>query len=591
MYYPKVKYLSHKKSLDIPTGETIIARLERQSAENLILKSFGLNAVGFAPYSPRHPKSLYPLVLQAVVDKMEKESPGLSNVESLLKPNLEALLVDQSDIRTRVIPHLYKAAYQLLVTDNPNTMALAFQEYFAIFYTNMQRTAANDNYLAWMYQKCQIRYTMGNSFSTLLLGDFISSNKFTPVDDVYRIGEMGAKRLGPFVLDVTTAIKEGRPPSTTQLFAEVVGKVSGGITGAAFGTAITILSVLGAKEGLIQAGFAATQAALAAGMEYAQAKDVAIGAAKSIKAAVSGAADGIAAGLGASESAGGATVAGSATTTVNVILWVITCALILGLHVADIVSTQTFENNLIHARNDISSQDPAFLIPLLKGDTQVLGTALYLLAVLLITPNPAISMFSHGSDSLPVGPKSLLYDIPELIGYPRCSSTIMASFATPEEANKQCEILIEPELRYTKHGETRIFTKYSYTLYGVDGNCKSEEMKCPFAAPPNHLDTYCSAAAIDWLKDPIGARDIAVTSDGGVWIIGQENMVDYANYRIYRKLTDGRWIQLWGAAAHISAAKGGNAVVVNGNGHVHRWKGDINWRNLGGEIVAGLKRL
>lgn len=84
-----------------------------------------------------------------------------------------------------------------------------------------------------------------------------------------------------------------------------------------------------------------------------------------------------------------------------------------------------------------------------------------------------------------------------------------------------------------------------------------------------------------WTKLPGAAKDVAVGSNGKLWVIGTNR--EAGGYGIYRR--DGaRWTKIGGSAVKIAVNGAGNAWVVNKHGNIYEYDGK-RWHHRPGKAL------
>jgi hypothetical protein len=101
----------------------------------------------------------------------------------------------------------------------------------------------------------------------------------------------------------------------------------------------------------------------------------------------------------------------------------------------------------------------------------------------------------------------------------------------------------------------------------------------------NSIGQIFHLAADSWKLVPGLARDIAIGSDGGVYVIGGDPRL-LQDGPIYYLERDGNWTSLGGAALNISVG-GGQPFVVNTAGRIFTWL-NSSWMEIAGRLATDI---
>ncbi|MCB1739234.1 MAG: hypothetical protein KDK91_02615, partial [Gammaproteobacteria bacterium] len=571
--------------MDIVLSESLGERLQRQAAENLLLQHFGLSMAGFAPSAARHPSSMFPLLFEAAQRKLTAElgrPPSSAETEALL----ERLAVDAT-ARETFAPFLVGVVIKALqVPPHEHSLhpaARALQEQFAKYYTNQRRRAADRTYTHWDRYRCGLRQGLQNStLGSVLGGAFVSRGGFDGLKDPMGLGALGAAKLERY----DRALRSTYDPNSPALSAAEKGTIAGLALG------LPIYPV---------AGFlASVHIQVAANVALNTAFDAAAIKAGGVVTASS--AKGIAGTT--------APVAGTVATVAIVgLMWVGA-----GFHIADIATTDTWENRVLREREDTSSEDPNVLRDEIRlafetRDDRFLGELL-LIALKMIVVEPArLARDTGGASNISLinGPVS-----PPDYGMQSASSESGSAAHEPRlitlDDGSQAWLVTThglpdfwtdvPEMVVTlddsldglpiipgcgnSPGPDAAYAELPSFLHLHTGYGGPSYQPLVFEPPPYLGPVHASAtpSQAQWVYLDRAANDVAIGADGEMWHLGTD--VRPYGHSIYRRTAAGDWEQMPGEATRIAVGSKDHVAVVNSAHDIFRWTGQ-GWQQLPGK--------
>ena len=548
--------------LDDETPET---RLERQAAENLLLQHFGLDKVGFAPNSVRHPQSMFPLIYEAAERKLTADlgnTPSAAEIEGLL----EQLAVDVN-AREAFAPYLIGVALKALQVHpsqyHTYPAAKNLQEQFAVYYTNERRRSADRTYQQWELYRCgRLQGKSNAGLGALLTGSYISKKGFETLTDPYGLGALGAEKLKPYEQAL-----HNRDPHSTAL----TPKDKGIIAAFSIGMPIASVNVTFVTSTLL------TYAAMAA--------------IYGTNAAVSGvtvslSSSGYSALVGLTS---GSVIAGP---VIVGLMWVGA-----GMHFADVRNTTEWENELIEQREDTATQDPNLLYSRIQdaiayNDEAFVGELLLIMLKMLVVEPARLARDTGGRSNVqlingpppPPGYGQEYTDTkqePKLITLPDGSQALLRQWGSgPLDTTPEKVVTVDDSL----DGKQIII------------GCEASDPATPFASLPNFLDLYTdydniayrrliadpptpsSPGPTGWIDLGHFANDVSVGADGAFWYVGTDSRPH--GHSIFRRSGD-TWEQIPGEAKRIAVGSRDHVAVVNSANNIFRWTGQ-GWERLPG---------